>query len=150
LKLDYYFLKGKMFTTSVTDSGSKAFGLDRIAFIILQVVLFLTPIFFIPSVTVPLQAGRSAFILYGIVLAFLVWSIARLKDGIFEIPRSLFYASSGLVALAYAAAALFSANQSVSLAGSSLEIGTLAFFLPSLLLLALVPLIVKTQKEILY
>ncbi len=125
-------------------------GLDKAAFIILQVVLFLTPIFFIPSLAVPLQTGRAAFILYGIIAAFIVWAIARLKDGIFEAPRSLFYASAGVLALAYTASALFSANQAVSLSGSGFELGTLAFFLPSLALFALVPLVTKTKEQIFY
>lgn len=125
-------------------------GLDKVAFIILQALLFLTPIFFIPSLSVPLQSGRSAFMLYGIVAVFVVWAIARLKDGIFEAPKSYFYAGAGLLALAYTASALFSANQVASLGGTSLELGTLAFFLPSLILFALVPLVTKSQQQIFY
>ncbi len=134
----------------MTEKSVSSGGLDKVAFIILQVVLFLTPIFFIPSLAVPLQTGRAAFILYGIIAAFVVWAIARLKDGIFEAPKSLFYASAGVLALAYAASALFSANQAVSFAGTGLELGTLAFFLPSLVLFALVPLVTKTQEQIFY
>ena len=91
-----------------TEHTVKSGGLDKVAFIVLQVTLFLTPIFFIPSLAVPLQTGRAAFILYGIIIAFIIWAIARLKDGIFEAPKSLFYASAGVLALAYTAAALFS------------------------------------------
>ncbi len=125
-------------------------GLDRIAFIILQVTLFLAPIFFIPSLSVPLQTGRSAFMLYGIIAAFVVWAIARLKDGQFEVPKSLLYMSAGVLALAYTASALFSANQGTSLSGIGFEIGTLSFFLPSLVLFALVPLITKSREQIFY
>jgi tetratricopeptide (TPR) repeat protein len=139
-----------MFTQTATADASRSGKLDRISFIILQVTLFLTPIFFIPSVTVPLQTGRATFILYGIVIAFIVWAIARLKDGTFEVPRSYFFASAGVLALAYGLSALFSANQGVSFAGSSLELGTLAFFLPSLLLFALVPLVARTKEQIFY
>jgi len=135
---------------STTESGAKTGGLDKVAFIVLQVTLFLTPIFFIPSLAVPLQTGRATFILFGIVIAFIIWAIARLKDGMFEAPKSLFYASAGVLALAYTASALFSANQAVSLSGTGLELGTLAFFLPSLVLFALVPLLAKTQKQIFY
>ncbi len=135
---------------SAQTTPSRSSGLDRISFIVLQVTLFLTPIFFIPSLSVPLQTGRAAFILYGIVIAFIIWSIARLKDGQFEAPRSLFYAGAGVLAVAYAASALLSANQAVSLAGSGLELGTLAFFLPSLVLFAMVPLVTKTKEQIFY
>ncbi len=131
-------------------ASERSFGLDRIAFIILQVVLFLTPIFFIPSISVPFQTGRSAFVLYGVIAAFLVWAVARLKDGVFEIPKSYFYWSAGVLAIAYTLAALMSANHAVSLAGMGFEMGTLSFFLPSLVLFALVPLIVRTKEQIFY
>lgn len=131
-------------------ASERSFGLDKIAFIILQIVLFLTPIFFIPSISVPFQTGRAAFILYGVIVAFLVWAVARLKDGVFEIPKSYFYWSAGVLAVAYTLAALMSANHSVSLAGAGFEMGTLSFFLPSIVLFALVPLIVRTKEQIFY
>ncbi|MBI5133976.1 MAG: tetratricopeptide repeat protein [Candidatus Taylorbacteria bacterium] len=134
----------------MTSTTGASRGLDKISFIIFQVVLFFTPLFFIPSVSVPLQTGRSAFILIGIVLAFIFWAIARLKDGVFEMPKTWLYAGAGIFALAYALAAVFSPNHPVSYSGSGLELGTLAFFLPSLLLFALVPLVVRRSEEIFY
>ncbi|HEY0908408.1 MAG TPA: tetratricopeptide repeat protein [Candidatus Paceibacterota bacterium] len=130
--------------------SSHTSGLDRAAFIILQAMLFLAPIFFIPSLAVPLQAGKAAFILYGVIAAFIIWAVARLKDGVFEAPRSLFYASAGVLAIAYTASAIFSANQGVSLAGSGFELGTLSFFLPSLVLFALVPLVTRSKEQVFY
>lgn len=124
--------------------------LDRISFIILQVVLFLTPVFFIPSLSVPLQTGKSVIILYGIVLALILWLVARLKDGQFEIPKTYLYLAAGILALIYTVSALVSANQAMSLAGQGFEIGTLAFFLPSLVLFCLIPLVAKTEKQIVY
>lgn len=135
---------------SAHGESSRSGGLDRISFIILQIVLFLSPIFFVPSLSVPFQTGRASFILYGIIAIFLVWAVARLKDGVFEAPKSLFYAGAGIVALAYTAAALMSANHAASLAGTGLELGTLAFFLPSLVLFALIPLVVRNQEQIFY
>jgi tetratricopeptide (TPR) repeat protein len=146
----YSLNKHTMSIMSAQAVETKSFGLDRVAFIIFQVVLFLSPIFFVPSINLPFQTSRASFILYGIVAAFLVWAVARLKDGIFEVPRSLFYASAGIVGIAYVVSALMSANQPMSLAGTGLEIGTLAFFLPSFILFLLVPLIVKTQEQIFY
>ncbi len=147
----YYFLNNDtMSFLSAHAASERSFGLDRIAFIILQIVLFFTPIFFIPSVSVPFQTGRATFILYGVVAAFLVWAVARLKDGVFEVPKSLFYASSGVLALAYTFAALMSGNHSVSFSGMGFEMGTLAFFLPTLVLFALIPLIVRTKEQIFY
>lgn len=137
-----------MISSEMTQSGSR--GLDKIAFIIFQVTLFLAPIFFIPSLSVPVQAGKSAIILYGIIAALIVWCVARLKDGIFTVPKTLMYVATGALALAYSLSAFFSMNHGASFSGVGFELGTLSFFLPSLALFALVPLIVKTEKQIFY
>jgi tetratricopeptide (TPR) repeat protein len=124
--------------------------LDAAAFIILQVTLFLAPVFFIPSISVPFIAGKSAFMVYGILAALAVWLVARLRDGVFEAPKSLWYASAGVLALAYTAAAVFSVNHGASLMGQSLELGTLAFFILSLVVFALTPLVTRTKEQIFY
>ncbi|MBX4209430.1 tetratricopeptide repeat protein [Candidatus Parcubacteria bacterium] len=132
----------------MTTAGSSR--LDRLSFIVLQITLFFAPVFFIPSLSVPLQTGKSAAILYGIVIALALWLIARLKDGVFEVPKTILYAAGGAFAAAYAASALVSANGAASLAGHGFELGTLAFFLPSLVLFMLVPLVTRTEKQIFY
>jgi tetratricopeptide (TPR) repeat protein len=132
-----------------TMPNSSAGRLDRISFILFQITLFIAPVFFIPAVSVPFSVGKTTFILYGIIAATIVYLIARLKDGVFEAPKSLFYFSAGVLAIVYALSALFSANPFVSLAGTGLDLGTLSFFLPSLVLFALVPLLVKNESDIL-
>ncbi len=124
--------------------------IDVLSFILLQVLLFLTPIFFVPLASIPFQAARNAFFIYAVIAVFLLWLVARLKDGTFILPKSLFYASSGVLAIAYSLATIFSPNQSLSFAGQSFELGTFAFFVPSLLLFALVPLVVRTKERIFY
>lgn len=129
-------------------SGSTRF--DKISFIILQITLFLAPIFFIPAMSVPLQAGKTAVILYGIALALVLWIVARLKDGVLSVPKTWLYVAAGVLGLVYTVSALVSSNGAASLAGQAMELGTLSFFLPSLVLFALIPLVVKTEKQIFY
>ncbi|HVT75269.1 MAG TPA: tetratricopeptide repeat protein [Candidatus Paceibacterota bacterium] len=124
--------------------------LDRIAFYALQATLFLAPVFFIPSMSVPLQTGKSAVLLIGITIAVAVWLIARLKDGAFSWPKTWLYAGAGILGLVYAVSALASANQAASLSGQGFELGTLAFFLPSLVLFMLIPIVTKTEKQVFY
>lgn len=130
--------------------SAKRSKLDVFSFIALQVLLFLTPIFFVPFISVPFQTGKNAFFIYGIIAIFLLWLVARLKDGSFLFPKSLFYASSALLAVAYSLAAIFSPSHLASFAGQGFELGTLAFFVPSLVLFALVPLIVTSKERIFY
>lgn len=134
--------------TMTPTTGSTRF--DKLSFIVVQVTLFLAPIFFIPSLSVPLQTGKSAVILYGIALALVFWIIARLKDGVFTVPRTMLYVAVGALALFYSLSAFFSGNTVMSLSGQGFELGTLSFFLPSLVLFALIPLVVKTEKQIFY
>ncbi len=122
--------------------------LDKISFIALQVVLFLAPVFFVPSLSVPLQTGKSAVILYGIIVALVLWLVARLKDGMFSVPKTWLYTAAGILGLVYSISALVSANLGMSLVGQGFELGTLSFFLPSLALFLLVPLVTKTEKQI--
>ncbi len=125
----------------------KSSKLDSLSFIILQIVLFLAPLFFVPTVAVPLGAGKAALIIYGILAAFICWAIARLRDGVFEAPKSLFYASAGILAIVYGLSAVLSGNTLASLSGQAFELGTAAFFIPSLLLFLLVPLVVKRTEQ---
>ncbi|MEK7607713.1 MAG: tetratricopeptide repeat protein [Patescibacteria group bacterium] len=137
-----------MININTVISGEKSGRLDKASFIVILITLFFTPIFFVPAISVPFQIGKSSFILYGIILSFILWCIARLRDGIYVVPKTLIYVGSGILALAYTLAALFSENQATSLSGQGFELGTLSFFLPSLFLFSLVPLVVKSQKEI--
>ncbi|MDP1625260.1 MAG: tetratricopeptide repeat protein [bacterium] len=124
--------------------------LDAAAFIVLQLTLLLAPIFFVPALSVPFMVGKSALMVYGVLAALVLWIVARLRDGQFEAPKSLWYASAGVLAVVYAASSIFSANHAASFMGQSFEIGTLAFFLLSLVVFALVPLVTKTKEQIFY
>ncbi|HEY9480692.1 MAG TPA: tetratricopeptide repeat protein [Candidatus Paceibacterota bacterium] len=124
--------------------------LDRLAFIILQAILFFAPIFFIPSISVPLQTGRSAFFIFGTILVLVLWLIARLRDGVFEAPKTWLYPVAGALGIIYALSAISSAHPATSLMGQGFELGTLAFFGTSIVLFLLVPLIARTEERVFY
>ncbi|PJE73915.1 MAG: hypothetical protein COV01_03685 [Candidatus Taylorbacteria bacterium CG10_big_fil_rev_8_21_14_0_10_41_48] len=124
--------------------------LDTAAYVVLGIVLFLAPIFFIPSLSVPFALGKASLILYGTAIALVLWMIARLKDGVFQAPKSWFYASSLLVAVVYLVSALVSGNSAASLGGQAFELGTASFIIASLVFFALVPLLAKSKEKIFY
>jgi Tfp pilus assembly protein PilF len=124
--------------------------LETAAYIVLSLVLFFAPIFFIPSLSVPFALGKSGLLLYGTALALVLWMVARLKDGVFEAPKSWFYASSLLVAVTYLVSALVSGNRGVSLSGQAFELGTASFIIASLVFFALIPLLAKSKEKIFY
>lgn len=122
--------------------------LDTIAYAVLLLTVFLVPFFFIPSLVVPFGLSKSALVLYGTAISLVLWMIARLKDGVFEMPKNWLYASSLLVAVTYLLSALFSDNPDLSLSGSSFEFGTASFIVASFVLFALVPILVRTKERL--
>jgi tetratricopeptide (TPR) repeat protein len=124
--------------------------LDRVSFIILQAIFFLAPIFFVPSISVPLQTARSAFFIFATIAILVLWLVARLRDGAFEAPKTWLYPVAGALGVVYALSALFSANPASSLLGQGFELGTLGFFVSSLILFLLVPLVVRTEERVFY
>lgn len=136
-----------MDTTVLNNNHGKSF-LDGIVYLIYQIFVFLLPIFFIPSVQVAFQSSRMAFIMVGTLLVFLVWIIARLKDGSFTLPKSLFYASCIVPVVVYIASALLSGNRAVSIVGYNFELGTLSLFLTAFLVFVITPLVVDGEMQI--
>ena len=122
--------------------------LDTISFWVLQALLFLTPIFFFPSISVPLQSGKGAFLIVGVAVLTALWLVGRFRDGVFSFPKSSLYLGSVILGLVYVASALASASREVSLFGQGFEIGTAVMFVSGLALFALVPLVVRTRERI--
>lgn len=122
--------------------------LDLVSYVLFLAFIFLVPIFFVPSALMPFQMGKTSFVIYGAIALAIVWLVARLKDGIFAVPKSPFYASAGLLAPAYAFAAIASDYREGSVFGQGFELGTAAFFISSLALFALTPLFIRSKERI--
>lgn len=133
-----------------TNSDTNVSFFDRALFFIFQVVVFLSPLFFVPFTSVPFQIGKTAFIMFGVLIVFFGWALYRLKDGSFEIPKSLLYLSAVVSLVTYGLATLFSGNTASSLVGQSFELGTLSFFAISIFFFLLTPLLVKTSERVFY
>jgi tetratricopeptide (TPR) repeat protein len=135
--------------TQEAKNKTKRSALDLVSHVIFLAFVFLVPIFFVPSTLMPFQTGKASFILYGIIALAIVWLVALLKDGIFAVPKSPFYAGAGILAAAYAVAAALSDYGESSLFGQGFELGTASFFVSSLALFALVPLFIRSKEGIL-
>lgn len=135
-----------MFTNSETNVSF----FDRALFVIFQVVVFISPLFFIPFATVPFQIGKTAFIMFGVLIVLFGWALYRLKDGLFEFPKSFLYFSAPISLVTYALATLFSGSTVGSFVGQGYELGTLGFFAVSIFFFLLTPLLVKTTERVFY
>ncbi|TSC68329.1 MAG: Tfp pilus assembly protein PilF [Parcubacteria group bacterium Gr01-1014_72] len=130
--------------------GKSASILDRLSFLILLGLLFLLPIFFVPSLSVPFQFTKSILLSVATLSAFLLWLFARLREGIVSFPRLYLMPAGGLVLLVTTIAALSSGSVGVSLIGEGFETQT-ALGLSVLILLAfLVASLFGRERSILF
>ena len=123
---------------------------DSVSFYIFQALLFLVPMFFIPSASAPFGTMKSGLIILGSFLLFIFFIIGRIKDGNFSFPKTWAYGSALIFLATYALATFFSGNANVSIFGSGLDQGSLVFIAAVTLLFLLTPLVVDNEEKIFY
>lgn len=101
--------------------------LDRIAQWCMVLLIGLLPIFFIPITWITTVQAKSSLIAVILVIATLVWTIARFKEGSIKLPSSLVLAAGLLMPLVYALSVMVSGVGQLSLVGTGVEQDTLAF-----------------------
>ena len=133
------------------NSASHKTGLlENITFVILLVVPFLLPLFFIPSNSFPVPFSKMILLSLAVIIALGCWVVARLKDGQFVLPsRSWLLAGAGVVGVAIVSA-LFSGSIRASFSGQMLEVGTVASITILFILMFLVPTAFKSKDRIFY
>src|SRR5690242_20434178 len=94
--------------------GSRA---DSIAFWAILFIIFLTPLFFIPSIFVPFQFAKIVLLYLGVAIAFCACIVARLKDGTLKIPWNYLLISLAAIPVVYGIAGLFSPVKVLSFIG---------------------------------
>lgn len=113
-------------------------GADKASAWIVVGLIFLLPIFLIPSAYVPFQFTKVMLMYIGVTAAFIAWIIARLKDGKLSFVKHWVFMSLGVVLLGYLIASIFSPVRAVSLVGEGFEISTFSFIAAMVLFLFLV------------
>lgn len=123
-------------------------GLERIAMFCLLAVMFLLPIFFIPSPSFLLQFSKATLFSLLVLVAFSLWVISRLKDGRFTLPNSsMLIALSGVVGL-FVISGFLSGSPTLSMFGQGFEVGTVVSILMVSLLIFLVPVLFRSKEQI--
>ena len=100
---------------------------DKMSAWVIIGLIFLVPVFFIPSSVVPLQFTKVIILYVGVIVSLIAWIIARLHDGKLSYTRHGIFVALGGVVLTYLAASLFSPAKFVSLIGQGFEVSTFAF-----------------------
>ncbi|HEY4496169.1 MAG TPA: tetratricopeptide repeat protein [Candidatus Paceibacterota bacterium] len=113
----------KIKVKSVLPFGNAPF-FEKVGFWLVLIGVFLAPIFFIPSATVPFQFGKVLLIALTVLLALICFILARLKEGVLRFPEKIFLASAVFLVLVNFLVAIFSGNVATSIVGQGFEIAT--------------------------
>jgi len=111
-------------------------------------IIFLLPIFFVPSSLIPFQFGKGFFLIISVFVLILLFLVSVLRNGKVSIPQSWTLLGLGVVFVSYVITAILSSNQSISFLGQGFELDT-AYITLAFLLLAILPtLIFKSKPKI--
>ncbi|MAF59224.1 hypothetical protein CL631_00015 [bacterium] len=123
--------------------------LDNIALWVLTALIFLLPIFFIPSESAPFQFTKTLLIVLAVLSTFILFIVARLKSGTAIFSRNILFLIPWALPISYFISSLLGNTTLFSLVGQRFEVDTFGFMTVMALLLSLVSILVTTKKEIL-
>ncbi|MBI2109274.1 MAG: tetratricopeptide repeat protein [Parcubacteria group bacterium] len=110
--------------------------------------IVLLPLFFFPVLGFSIDTSKILFLIAFILLSFLLWLFARLKEGSITIPLHPTLAAAAIVVLIFIISALFSPTPQSSFFGFTYEIGTVVFMTVLFLLFFLVSLFFQSSRSV--
>lgn len=135
----------------IVEVGRKSmFSLDNLPSFLITLLVFLIPIFFIPSLNVSVQTSKSILVFSLVIVSFCLFLVSVLRKGKFEFPVSKTYIAVAVVPVAILISALFSKVPSMSLMGYGSETGTFGFIFLMCMFLFLVLTLFQSEKKIFY
>ncbi len=126
----------------------KNVSLDRVAALIMLCGALVFPVFFFPALGASIDIGKTVFFMAVVLLSFLFWILARLKDGSINIPLHPLFAAAGGIILVTTISALFSPAVRVSLYGFAYEVGTVVSLVILFLAMFLAAYFFENQKNV--
>lgn len=121
----------------------------RFTFLITLVLIFLTPLFFIPGGALYLSSAKAALLSLGVALLTISYLFESWKQGSLSFPKHHFLTVAALLPVVYLLSALLSTPSSLSLLGYNLEVGTFGYMLiGSVMLLIASSLKIETGRHL--
>ena len=124
--------------------------LNGISFVSLLATFFLSIFFFIPYLSLPLEASKGILLSVGVTVSIFFWLLARLMDGKFTIPKDRIVLFAFFIPLVCLVSALFSSSPYLSLFGQGFETGTFGAMLLFFIILFLSSIYFQTEKRLSY
>ncbi len=123
---------------------------NRTSFVILILTLFVPFFFFIPYISVTLEASKGFLISIGATLSLSFWLIAKLGEGHIKIPKDRLIMIGAVIPLIFLISSLFSSSLYNSLLGTGFEIGTFGSMLVLFILFFLSAIHFQTERKLWY
>ncbi len=137
----------------ITIDVQKSHGRNRLestVYFLLISLVFLLPLFFIPSILVSFAYSKMILLFLLILVPLFLWAILSFKSGHLVIPFNWVSLSAALIPLAFLLSSIFSPNKSLSLIGSGFELGTFSTIFLMFVLMFLVSTFIRTKEKIFY
>ena len=125
---------------------------DKISFILLLAIAFLSPIFFVPASFISTQFGTSLLFAFGVIITVLLYIINSLLRGSLDLPKPSTYVVSALsiVPVVYILAGIANGFSRMSFFGYTFDIATVGFIMIAFAYLFLVSLFFRSKIRIFY
>jgi len=134
----------------MNNNDSRLFSLDAVSSGLLIALTFLLPIFFLSVNGTFLNVAKGSLLAIAVSASFLVWLLARLREGTILAPKSFLLVGAATVTAVFLVASVLSPAMKVSLWGLGSETGTFAAFLILFLLMFLSSVFFQNVDRILY
>ena len=140
------------YSVPVQTSASSSSVVDKVTFGLLLIVVFLAPLFFIPSGFASVQFSTSLLFAFGSLVSIFAFIIATLKKGSIELPQSKLFLFGTVLAvpLVYTLSSLSHGVSRMSFLGYTFDLSTVGFIMLSFAFLFLVSVIFKTKERVFY
>ncbi len=121
--------------------------LEKIAYVLLVLVVAISPLIFISSQFVPIELSKSVFITLGVLISTVVFIVSAYKRNEISVPKHAITVFSSLIALSIVVSTVLSPNFSKSLFGQGFELGTASFLLVMFLVTCLTINLTHKHKD---
>jgi len=125
-------------------------GFNKLSFLLVLILTFLLPIFFIPFPSFNFLFGKMVLIFTITVLLLIFWLLSRLKDKSISFSKNPVWIAGIIVPLIYLISTFVSDSTVNSFFGQGFDTGTSLFALTLFILIFLVASVLKNRKKIYY
>jgi tetratricopeptide (TPR) repeat protein len=132
------------------DKNKSPMSIEKVGYLLFASVIFLIPLFFIPSRFFLLDVSKTMILSLGVVASLLIFMLKIVKQGHVELPKHKLFLAALLVPSVFLVSAILGTNYKASLFGYVLEPGTWAFVTMGFVLMFLASTIFNSRKRIFY